>query len=429
MKCFLPYTEMNIWLKKDGFLFSPCCKISPTKSEYNIGLEKFIKSETLEDVKQGLNNLSDFYTPKNCNYCWENEQKGLKSWRNLQGEIPLKWKNNIKNIVNQERHFLVNFIKIALDQTCDSGCVYCGPDNSSFWATEIANNKQQTELYLESKHNKNIRINTTLYDDSKIFLKNYLNYIGSKIYKYEPYTNLAFLGGEPFLSPFLKEGQFIDYIDAFFEYCDPDYNLIYEFNTNGNTPQKIIDKNIIILKDSKKQYSKSVPKIILSGEAYGKAFEYVRYGTKWNTFITNAEKYISQFWLQVGFMLSVNIFSIPSLHLYFENILKLAKKYNHPISIICGTVYFPKSMHPAVLENNDINQNYIDLAIKVLGKYENYIWQQNFNVLIDKLQSFKNELGSKKYEVPNLQRYIKYINNVRKQNIKDYIPELSYLES
>ena len=429
MKCFLPYTEMNIWLKKDGFLFSPCCKISPTKSTYNISVEKFIKSELLEDVKQGLQDLSNLYRPKNCNYCWENEQKGLESWRNLQGQIPKKWKNNVKDIIKEERHFLVNFIKIALDQTCDSGCVYCGPDNSSLWASEILDNKQQAKLYLESKHNKNFSINTTLYDNSKLFLKKYLNYIGSKIYKYEPYTNIAFLGGEPFLSPFLKEGQFIEYIDAFFTHCDPNYNLIYEFNTNGNTPQKIIDKNIIILKESKKRYSKSVPKIILSGEAYGKALEYVRYGTKWNTYINNAENYISQSWLQIGFMLSVNIFSIPSLYKYLRSILKLAKKYNHPVSIICGTVYFPKSMHPAVLENNHINKNYIDLAIKVLQKYENYIWKQNYTTLIDKLQSFKKELGSKKNEVQDLKKYIKYINNVRKQSLQHYIPELCYLEN
>jgi len=239
--------------------------------------------------------------------------------------------------------------------------------------------------------------------------------------------NIAFLGGEPFLSPFLRDGKFIKYIDSFYEECPKDFSLIYEFNTNVNTPKQIIDKNLKIIEQSKKKYINSQPKIILSGEAFGSALEYIRYGTKWDLYRNNAEKYISKNWLQIGVMLSLNVFCIPSLHKHLECLLELAKQYNHKISIVCGTVYHPSSMHPAVLENNAVNINYLNQCLDIIEKYKNYIIEDRIESLVNKIQSLKNELGTRTDQKEKLKNYINYIEQVRNQKLIDYIPELSYL--
>lgn len=428
MKCFLPYTEMSIWLKENSFLYSPCCKIKPKSTkDYNISIKDFNNLEFVNEIKQGLHS-KDKNKPKQCNYCWNSEEKGLESWRNLQGEVPEKWKNNLELLYNSERRNLVNFVKIALDQTCDSGCVYCSPHNSSLWYTEIQNNLEIAKQVLqEDDRYIDPIISTTLSKKSYLFIHSYLKYLGSKIHLYENFMNIAFLGGEPFLSPFLRDGKFIEYIDSFYADCPKDFSLIYEFNTNVNTPKQIIDKNLKIIEQSKKKYINSQPKIILSGEAYGSALEYIRYGTTWNLYKENSEKYISKSWLQIGVMLSLNVFCIPSLHKHLECLLQFAKQYNHKISIVCGTVYYPNAMHPAVLENNTTNINYLNQCLNIIEKYKNYIIEDRIESLVNKIQSLKNELGTRVDQKPKLQNYIRYIEQVRNQKIKDYIPELSYL--
>ena len=142
----------------------------------------------------------------------------------------------------------------------------------------------------------------------------YLEYLGSEIYKYENHFNLSFLGGEPFLSPALKDGKFIDYIDSFYKHAPKDFSLIYEFNTNCNTPTSLIDKHLKLIEKYKEKYPGSKPKIIISGEAYGTALEYVRYGTNHKQYMKNIEKYFSKPWLQLSINLAMNVFCIPSLH-------------------------------------------------------------------------------------------------------------------
>ena len=414
LKCFLPFNELTVYTKNKGIITSPCCKIS---SPVTVG--------QITKIKKELHSI-DKNAPKECNYCWNVEEQGLTSWRMYEGNIPEKWKN--VNLLKHPRGKLIQFLKLAFDNTCDCACIYCDTHNSSIWNKEVGDNSKHVEQLLpypdiyENLPSGNNNINTQIK-----WVKDFLEKTGSEIHKYEDYFNIAFLGGEPFLSPALRNGKFIEYIDSFYKHVPHDFCLIYEFNTNCNTPTALIDKNLKLIEQYKDKYINSTPKIILSGESYGKAIEYIRYGTNHVQYMENIEKYISKPWLQISLNLSMNAFSMPSLHKYLKFIFDLCKKYDKKIGLTPGCVYKPKGLHPCVLPNTNEIKQYVDDALNNIDI--NYI---NEHTSVDNINNVLNNLkegfGLQDHLLPELKNYVKYVKIVRKQNIKDFIPELQFLD-
>jgi len=412
LKCFVPFNEITIQIRPKGLTKSPCCKIPGSRETDDNQITK---------IKKGLYSI-DKNDPKECNYCWNAENQGLISWRMHEGKIPEKWKNT--NLLEHPRGKLIQFLKLGFDSTCDCACIYCDSNNSTTWNKEIIDNSKYVEQLLPypdiyqfvPSANNNL-------EQTQSQVKDFLKYIGSEIYKYESYFNIAFLGGEPFLSPALKDGKFIEYIDSFYKHAPHDFCLIYEFNTNCNTPTTLIDKNLKLIEKYKKRYINSIPKIIISGESYGPALEYIRYGTNYVQYMENIEKYFSKPWFQISLNLAINAFSIPSLHKHFKFIFDLCKKYDKKIGITPGCVYKPKGLHPCVLPNTNEIKQYVDDAINNIDT--NYINDStSVNDIINMLNNLKAGFGSQNHLLPELKNYVKYVKIVRKQNIKDFIPEL-----
>ena len=88
-------------------------------------------------------------------------------------------------------------------------------------------------------------------------------------------------------------------------------------------------------------------------------------------------------------------------------------------------------------ENELFNKERIKLCEKYAKKDENgksvtdetknYIIEDRIESLVNKIQSLKNELGTRTDQKVKLKNYINYIEQVRNQKLIDYIPELSYL--
>jgi hypothetical protein len=204
-----------------------------------------------------------------------------------------------------------------------------------------------------------------------------------------------------------------------------------------------MDKNLKLIEQYKEKYPNSKPKITISGESYGKALEYIRYGTNHVMYKKNIEKYFSKPWLQISLNLAVNAFSIPSLHKHFKFIFDLCKKYDKKIGITPGCVYKPKGLHPCVLPNTNEIKQYVDDAINSIDinyivneptakmdRNSRHFGNENASVdnIINMLNNLKAGFGSQNHLLPELKNYMQYIKVVRKQNIKDFIPELQFLD-
>lgn len=417
IKCFAPFKERTFYTVIRGEeRVAYCCKIK------GLTVSKFNSNKFLKEL-----NSTEKNTPSLCSYCWRAEELGQISWRQLEGKVPDKWKN--VDLLTHPRGKLVQTIKIATDSVCDSACVYCDANNSTVWDAEVVRHENVVDEFLPKFKYGNYYIKKDFHtDDKKIKrVKLYLTYVGSEIYKYEDHFNLNFLGGEPFLSPHLRDGKFIEFIDCFFKKAPHDFPLIYEFNTNANTPKKIFEKNLSVLYNIKHKYKNSTPKVVISGESTGNAFNYIRYGSNYDLFVKNVESYMAiDKWLQVSFGLAINAFCIPTLSDYFKFIFGLAKKYDRPIGITAGTVYKPHSMHPSVLPNTKYFRDCIDNAINEIDK-SFIVEHNNVDNLIHLLHSIKKNLGQEKKLIPELKGYVKYFNITRNVKIEDHIPELAFL--
>ena len=420
LKCFAPYIDLSISVHEDALKINPCCKIYPEPAALDSDL---INNEFISKIRRDLHKKEN---NSDCDYCWKAEKNNLISWRQLEGQVPDKWKN--VNLLEHERGTLFQFLKLTFDNVCDSACVYCNTNNSNTWIKEISKNSDQRKLLNENVPYRgwNGREPNEDLTKSANTVKNLLRYLGSKIPLYEDYFNIAFLGGEPFLSPHLTDGKFMEYINAFYEHAPKDFSLIYEFNTNCNTPKKLIDKQIKLIEESRLKYKNAKPKIVISGEAYGPALEYVRYGTKWKRYKENVELYFSNPIFQINLNMAINVFSIPNLFEYFTFMFHNASTYNKKLRVTAGCVNRPDALHPNVLPERF--SKYIDITINLINDNQHLFFDDTqYSAIKNVLTNLHQEIGSATDLTPQLKNYVKYFKIVRNMDIANYVPELHFL--
>ena len=56
------------------------------------------------------------------------------------------------------------------------------------------------------------------------------------------FLNITILGGEPLLSPQIKDGEFVKYLQAFLSNASKQFNLMLTLHTNANSPKKLLDR-------------------------------------------------------------------------------------------------------------------------------------------------------------------------------------------
>jgi hypothetical protein len=253
-----------------------------------------IKTDMLNDVR-----------PESCAKCWNLEDLGHKSDRQLKNEIlDFYLDKNIQDIFVdcQQGKNYINHYKIDTDNTCNAMCITCGGDSSSSWNKLLKANKQVS--------GKNWKI---LSSDLQI------NYKTAKL--------ITFRGGEPLLS---KTNFYIleQLIQASNTEC------FVSFQTNGSiTPTAKQEK---ILKNFKNlNFSFSI-------DGTGPVFEYIRYPLKWS----DIEKNLA--WCRErDIMVSVN-YTISNLNVFYHEQTKSWFE-NNKIPYAYNLVYNPAWFAPGVL--------------------------------------------------------------------------------
>ena len=133
--CDRPWTELHI--EEDGSV-TPCCVMPSNRFPMGNSLKEYVSGEELKDLKTSL--LSGIQH-KNCEWCWKNEQLGLKTHR-----------------VKTKRSEGINSIHIRLSNVCNFKCRMCNPSFSSTWAQE--NKKHNWYVHLDNQVTKDTLKNT-----------------------------------------------------------------------------------------------------------------------------------------------------------------------------------------------------------------------------------------------------------------------------
>lgn len=286
--CFKTWHDLIISLPNRSVKW--CCKTQmPQKYDDELkfdletleeqGLDFFINHPIL---KQRKYDLSGGTRSPDCIGCWKTEEVSV-SGESVRTEYnrtfnPL-WKRRLEMATNHPKKAIqfhqevqkydgFKFIEIELTNKCNMACAYCWEGLSSRWQKEVGRYHPDTD--------------DLIFDKVIELLKEYWH----STLKDHPRVNFSLLGGEPFFSNHMF--KFIEeYIVEINDSMAPEKDIEVTVTTNLNFPKEKFDRFLKLVERT--------PNIIynmqLSGEAIGKRSEYVRWGLKWDNWVTNIDAF------------------------------------------------------------------------------------------------------------------------------------------
>jgi hypothetical protein len=284
--CVLPWHGREIqWDQHE----THCCLL-PKK--YNI--EK-IKT----DMKNGIR-------PSECQKCWNLEDQGLVSDRNLKNAALDFYSNvDIHKILDQA-HDQVKMLKLITSYTCNGACVTCDSDSSSYWNT------------IERRIDKTIPIKKYSFIDTEL--------TKSKI-DFSHLNTLSLIGGEPLLEK-------------------NNFKILKELIDTKNTDIfiSIVTNGSVSLNQDQQDLLSQFPNLNFCVSIDGKksVFDYLRWPLLWSNTETNLKQYRS-----ITNNISVS-YTITNLNImYHRDTAEWFRENN--ISWINNPVYEPDYFSPKTL--------------------------------------------------------------------------------
>lgn len=340
--------------------------------------------------------------PEECFMCANAEQESIRSWRE-QGNLAHKQQKIFK-------------IEITLDNTCNLACAYCYGNLSSVWEAEA---KRAPEKY---KH-----FHTLAAKPNNATLQESLDYIykaireAAAIAKDVDRVEVILLGGEPFYNAFFKNSELTPLIDEYFRLTtDSHTNFLLNIFSNCNTPKNMIDKYINEINAIKQKYSETSLYFMLSisNESTEKTSEAIRFGSNWNNFKYNLDKFFNSSIDRMQFHLTINSLSVTKLTDYLRYIDSMSQQYpKKTVAVQLSQIYEPKAFSISVLDPSFAK--YIHEA-KEFAETTDLKFE---GLSFDDLSSSIGKNTDKKHL---LKEYMDYYQEVRKVNLAQLEPDIYF---
>ena len=284
--CYHPWVGLDISTQGD---FKPCCKY---QENIDTNLSGYLNNKKLialkEEFKQGAR-------PSGCKRCWDDEDAGLPSkrqldWKHIFGEKHPGWDP-------------IKVLTLPFGNSCNLACRTCNSYTSSGWVSEAKKLQQHLPELVIYKHQ-------TFYKN-----KEFINQIKSLCTNV---LHVEFPGGEPFLAGVDEHLEFLDFL---LENNPKNISLHYMTNATIFPDQKFWDKWIKF---------KNVD-IQLSVDGIDEKFEYLRWPAKWSQVNDNVHQFMMHRKdnIQLSISHTVSIFNVLYLPEFFKWCLqnKLGKPY------------------------------------------------------------------------------------------------------
>ena len=283
---FCPAPWTSIYIDSTGSIDNCCISNNRLGNAVTNDILDIMSTEKNQLVKQ---QMLDGVLPAGCSGCIRNNATTTSLRHYLLGinaSVPLS--------VYNDNSFKLNYLDIRWTNICNSACVYCAPAFSSKLAEEL-------NILQVVDHQKITRIKEFLVDKIKDIETVYL------------------AGGEPMLT---KENIWL-LTNLYRE--NPDCKIVV------NTNLSIINTEIFNLICKFKNVH-----FILSGEAIGERYNYIRYGSDWGTFTKNITTLMNEHpTVIIGFNLVYTALTTISIFAYIDQI----KNWGHSSTNISMTYY------------------------------------------------------------------------------------------
>lgn len=267
--------------------------------------------------------------PSECDYCWRIEENGDTSDRLYKSIEPWALPSYDRVVASTgDEDVFPSYLEVDFSNVCNMKCVYCGPEFSSKWVSEL---KQKGPMKLMEGTPDETWAQGWQDLDSLSYKQSEENPYVTAFWEWFPeaYTHLKeyrITGGEPLMSK--ETFRSIDWLIA-----NPNPELQFSMNSNLCVPDKIWDKFIDKLEILKSNNTIKKATIYISAESWGEAAEYARTDMDFELFKARAEQLAEIGNVRIVVMAAFNVLAITTFKTLLEWVLELKKKYN-PNSIV-----------------------------------------------------------------------------------------------
>ena len=303
---------------------------------------------------------------KRCNQCYRTED--------LQHDNPLNkisnriWymkvlKNHNLSVYQQDSFVGPKILDLRWRNTCNLGCIYCGPDLSSRWANE--RNKQQF-----------IRIDETFLNETKKYIFENIKEI----------KHIYLAGGEPLL---IKEN--LELLEEL-KKQNPTVNI--RINTNlSKINNKIFE---ILIKDF------PTTKWTISIDAIKEDYEYIRYPGNWDIFSNNLA-YLYSKTTNIDYNMTWSVLNAYSI---FEATDFLQQNFNCPDSVfVIQPIFNPRALQVNNLSSQTLDNIKIEIKER-MQKCNSSLYKNSLESMLSSLDLTTNKRFNKT---------LKFLNVINKQ--------------
>jgi len=318
--CVLPWTGFE--LEPDGVVKNCIISKETIGNIHQNSIEDILQSKKNLEIKAQMLN-KEF--PNNCAGCYFQEKDRATSFENISSRLYYAKElgphiNN--NLLDNKNNFDLSHVDLRWTNHCNQACVYCGPEYSSKWATELG---------------ETIKSNKQAKDQVK-------KYVFKNIKKLK---NIYLAGGEPMLMNDNKE-----FLTLMLEH-NPDVHI--RVNTNLSSTKTGVFQ--LLCKFKNVHWTVSI-------ESMDKEYEYIRYHGSWKDFIKNL-KHIQTLNHKISFNMLYFILNYKSI---FDCIDYFKSIGFHNNSFILGPLIYPLFFDVRHLPKN--------IKKEVITMFENKIAEQ-----------------------------------------------------
>lgn len=322
------------------------------------------------DLAQVRQQMLDGVRPSACNKCWNLEDSGIRSDRQLKNSMLDYYTNlDIRVLYQKAKDNQASIVSYKLDTStvCNATCVTCGTSSSSAWQKL---NKKHNNLSPVTFNNIKIKKSDV---ESLIDLKNAIS--------------INFRGGEPLLS---KTNFYI--LEKLLEHNNTDCFLT--FTTNGSI-ELDSDRWQLLSRFKNLNFNFSI-------DGIEKVFEYMRYPLSWTKLLENID-----ICKQRNIPISAS-YTISNINLLYHQTTTQWFKDNN-IDYINNLVYYPVHFRPAAL------------SLSVKEKIKQQINHP------DVLKFLSSHTTTDEQDFVNAKTEIQKQDAIKGINIAEYLPEFAKL--
>ena len=367
--CTLPWTGFE--LEPDGVVKN-CIISTDTIGDINdTHIRDIVAGKKNIDIKKAM--LADG-KPRNCEggYLQERNTKSLTSISSRLYYLKEIGSKTDLTLYDKTQNFDLKHVDLRWTNSCNQACVYCGPEYSSKWATEL---NQKVKSKKESRQ------------EVKDFV--FENISGLE--------NVYLAGGEPML---MKEN--VEFLKLLKE-KNPDCNI--RVNTNLSTTETGVFELLCSFRNV--QWTVSV-------ESIEDEYNYIRHHGDWQDLVKNLEV-INKLHHKINFNMLHFILNYKSLH---ECVDFLKGKGFHDNSFVAGPLYGPPFLNMLNLPDAMLDQVVKTIIDKLDQSPQGYL-KNSYENLLKYYTTTKWDKNIKKFYY-NLGR----MDERRKQNAREIFTEL-----